>query len=81
MADKITKFLHKLPPDRYAEIMQVIAMIELNNLINLDVKKMKSSEDLFRVRIGRYRIIFRASDGRNIILAVSKRDDQTYRDY
>ncbi len=82
MADKITKMLRKLAStNSYWEVRRVIDLILSNDLTGLDIKKLKGHADLFRVRVGRYRIIFREIDEQNMIIDIDKRDDQTYREY
>lgn len=47
----------------------------------LDIKRLKGYENIFRIRVGNYRIIY-YDDGAKIILkAVRKRDEKTYSDF
>jgi mRNA-degrading endonuclease RelE of RelBE toxin-antitoxin system len=82
MSDKISKFLRRLSTVDKARIDSVIERIMVNDLFELDIKKIVGKEKIFRARIGRVRIIFENVDKKhNKILRVSWRDDQTYRDY
>jgi mRNA-degrading endonuclease RelE of RelBE toxin-antitoxin system len=82
MADKIAKLLAKLPPKQLLIIQSVITQILQANFEGLDIKVMKVHKDIFRVRIGDYRIIFiiRPNDEPRI-LTISRRSEKTYRDY
>jgi mRNA-degrading endonuclease RelE of RelBE toxin-antitoxin system len=81
MSDKKKKYLSKLPLDEYSKIQEILLRIQKNDLIGLDVKKLKGYKTLFRVRHGRHRIIFENDGMSVIILDITKRDDQTYRDF
>jgi mRNA-degrading endonuclease RelE of RelBE toxin-antitoxin system len=80
MADKITKFLRKLSSSQYATIMAAVDQILRDELTSLDVKKLSGHKNLFRVRVGRYRIIFSKNPDGNRLELIANRDDQTYRD-
>ena len=55
----------------------LLSKINAGNYKNLDIKKLKGNENLFRVRKGDIRIIF--SVGESIrALSVSRRNDTTY---
>lgn len=59
--------------------MAVIKRIIENNLADLDIKKLQGSNTVFRVRVGRFRIIFERGKKENFIKSIAKRDDQTYK--
>jgi len=46
----------------------------------LDIKPLKGNKGVYRARVGNYRVIFRRDVDFELI-AVVKRDDQTYRDF
>lgn len=48
------------------------------NLSNLDVKKLKGYDNIFRVRVRSFRIIFRKDKNTNFIIKINERGDQTY---
>lgn len=81
MSGKITKLLAKLPPKQLAVIKAAVAQILKGDYTGLDIKMIKGQKDIFRVRLGRYRIIFKVVDKEPRILSISKRDEQTYRDF
>ena len=82
MADKIAKLLAKLPPKQLIAIQSVISQILKANFEGLDIKVMKVHKDIFRVRVGNYRIIFiiRQNDEPKI-LTISRRSEKSYRDF
>lgn len=78
--DKIEKTLRRLnDPDRQ-RANQLIDKILANKLTGLNVKKLTSQKDAFRVRSGNLRVIFYSIDGRNKITGISHRSEKTYRD-
>ena len=70
MPDKITKLLAKLPPKQLAFIKSVVTQILRNDYIGLDIKMIKGQKNMFRVRSGRYRIIFKVVDKEPRILSI-----------
>jgi mRNA interferase RelE/StbE len=80
--DKVRKQLLKVPAKDRKRILAVYEKVLANKLTGLDIRKMKGSQTIFRVRIGDYRVIYQQlSSTRNVIIAVMKRDDQTYRNF
>ena len=47
----------------------------------LQVAKLKGRQDIFRVRKGRLRIIYRQSGTSTDILAIERRSEKTYKDF
>jgi mRNA interferase RelE/StbE len=78
--DKILKFIKKIDPKDANKIADVLERLVDNDLKNLDIKKLKGSKDIFRVRFGKYRIIY-TNDGDIKILEISQRDENTYKNY
>ncbi len=77
--DKIDKALRKLLPAERKEIKNIILLINTGKYSQLDLKKLKGYDDIFRVRHRRWRIIFKI-DRENIkILSLEKRNDNTYK--
>ena len=77
---KINKALKKLNKKEKITIKEILINIENENTKNLDIKKLKSRDDIFRVRKGRIRIIFHKKKENISILSIEKRTDQTYKD-
>lgn len=76
--NRVEKFLAKLNFDRRVATLELIRKITLGNLQNLDVKKLKGSDTIFRVRSGRIRILFIKKEIGYGVIDVDNRDDNTY---
>ena len=80
MVDKIEKALKKLTEKERKTIKSVLIKIQNGKTKDLDVKKLKGRDDIFRVRKGRIRVVFRKSNENISILSVERRSDKTYKD-
>jgi len=80
--DKINKTLLRIPAKQRRAILAATKQIRAGNLENLDIKKLKGSENLFRARVGSYRIILQTQPRKNpIVIDISKRNEKTYKNY
>jgi len=79
--DKIEKIFRKFSEKEKKVIKEILKIIESQELENLDVKKLKGREDIFRVRKGKIRIIFRKTEKEIFVLAVERRSEKTYRNF
>lgn len=80
--DKISKALTRIPAKQRAIILQATEQIISGDLQNLDIKKLKGSEEIFRVRVGQYRVIFAGNrEAGYIVLSIAKRNEQTYKQF
>ncbi len=80
--DKIVKAINKLSAKEKAEIKKVLERIRSNSLSGFDLKKLKNSLDIYRIRRGKLRIIFQVKkSGEIMVLAVERRSDNTYNNY
>lgn len=78
----MTKNLRKFSKRERDQILQIMKRILLDDLENMDLKKLKDREDAFRVRKGDIRIIFRKIDlGVNVIIAIERRSESTYKEF
>ena len=78
--DKITKALQKLSAKERQKIKAVLTRLLAQETEGLDIKKLKDRNDVFRVRIGDLRIIYRVdSQGKTMILAIAQRNEKTYK--
>ena len=80
MVDKITKALNKFSAKEKELVKNLLLKINKNNVSGLDVKKLKGRSDIYRVRKGKIRIIYRIDDSQVYLLAIEKRDENTYKD-
>ena len=80
--DKIEKELKKLSQKEKEEIKKILLSIKDNSLSGFDIKKLKNCDNIFRIRKGKIRIIFKKNNDNTIsILTIEKRSDNTYNDY
>ncbi len=80
MVDKIEKALKKLTEKERKTIKSVLIKIQNKKTKDLDVKKLKGRDDIFRVRKGRIRVVFWKGNENISILSVERRSDKTYKD-
>jgi mRNA-degrading endonuclease RelE of RelBE toxin-antitoxin system len=80
--DKISKALEKFSNKDKDIIKNILLKIKNNFLLGLDLKKLKNKNDIFRVRKGKVRIIFKIEKDRQVnILAIERRSDKTYNNF
>jgi len=80
MADKIEKALKKLTDKERKVVKNILTKIQKEKTKDLDVKKLRGRDDIFRIRKGKIRIIFRSSGKDILILSIERRSDKTYKD-
>ena len=76
--DKIAKALKKLNPKEKIWAKEILLKINNNDFSNLEVKKLKGRQDIFRVRKGGIRIIYRIYKKNVYILTIERKSDTTY---
>lgn len=76
--DRKEKFLEKVPREDKLRILLAVDLILAGKLETLDVKKLKGSFNDFRVRVGKYRILYKTTDSGNLVYKVNRRSDHTY---
>ena len=80
MVDKLDKAISKLSNTEKKIMKIVLSQIKKGDVLNLDIKKLKDRTDIFRVRKGQIRIIYRQSKKKDIkILHIGRRSDLTYK--
>lgn len=78
--EKINKFLNSLTEKERESIDILIARLYINNLVGLNVKKLKGMKNMYRVRKGNIRIIFSYTTNNIVkIEFVGRRSDTTYK--
>lgn len=78
--NKIEKFLRTLSKNEHA--LFILLQIQLKKDYSLipGIKKLAGKKNYYRVRVGKYRIIFEAYSKYNVrMVKIAKRDDQTYK--
>lgn len=79
--DKIKKFLKKLTAEEHLVVINLIEKIISGDLEQLDVKRLQGYSDIYRVRKGNLRVIFRKTAADTLIMEITRRSDTTYRKY
>lgn len=76
--DKIEKLFRKIDqPDRQ-KLLNLIKLLVSNQVNNLNISKIKNT-DFFRLKSGRYRIIFHKENNEIIIDSIKLRKEDTYK--
>ena len=79
MVDKIAKSLNKLTDKEKRQIKIILQDLLNGKYENYDLKKLKGRNDIYRVRKGKIRIIYRLlENGEIYLLAIERRNDTTY---
>lgn len=76
--DKIKKALAKLSEKEIKLVEYILSKLQPGDFQGLDVKKLKGREDIFRVRKGDMRIIYKTENKKISILAIERRNEKTY---
>ena len=78
--DRIEKALEKLAARERAQIKDILQKLQKRQTAGLDIKKLKGRDDIFRVRKGDIRAIYRTDKMRRIfVLRIDRRDKSTYK--
>lgn len=79
MVDRMQKALDKMSDKEKKEILAIMYHIESGAVGRYDIKKLKGQKDIYRVRKGKFRILYRLdSNGSAKVLAIERRNDTTY---
>ncbi|MEX1014069.1 MAG: type II toxin-antitoxin system RelE/ParE family toxin [Candidatus Paceibacterota bacterium] len=79
--DSIEKFLKSITEAERKSIANAIDKILKGNIKNLNIAKLKSSNKIFRIKVGYFRIIYKDKNNKIIILAIKRRKEDTYKKY
>jgi mRNA-degrading endonuclease RelE of RelBE toxin-antitoxin system len=80
MSDKIQKLLAKLTPKERELVKLLILRVKLDDTTGLNVRQLVGHADLFRVRKGRLRIVYRKNTKEFRIVRIDRRNEKTYKD-
>ena len=75
---KNEKFLNKISLEDKERLLLVAHSIMRNDLEFLDIKKLSGSDNIYRVRVGKFRIKFIKHSKHNEIIEITRRNDNTY---
>lgn len=79
--DKINKFIQRLSHQERSKLKKVIKQVLAGDVQNLDTKKLKRYGNIFRVRVGDNRIIFKNKDAVTRIVFVGRKSGATYKKF
>lgn len=77
--DDIEKFFRKLSAKEVEALMLVFLQLQKDHTAVPGIVKLTGHKNLFRVRVGRIRIIFSLNKDQVIIMRISNRDENTYK--
>lgn len=78
--DKIEKALQRLRDREREAVREILTALARGDNNHLDIKKLKGREDIFRIRKGQLRIIYRVdAKGKVFLLNIERRSDTTYK--
>lgn len=76
---RIDKFLARLDAERRQKVLAVSERIKKGDFEGLDVRKLKGPSVVYRVRVGRVRIVFSMDASGIRIFSIDNRNENTYR--
>ena len=80
--DRIEKALKKFTEKERKTVKDILRMLKKGELSKLDIKKLKGRQDIYRVRRGGIRIIYRFDEAGEIFtLAIELRSEKTYKNF
>ena len=72
--------MQKLTAKEREWVRQLLLKLQSGQTAGLDIKKLKGRDDIFRVRKGKIRIIYRSDEGgRLFVLLIERRNETTYK--
>ncbi|MCX6714072.1 MAG: hypothetical protein NTV48_03155 [Candidatus Vogelbacteria bacterium] len=78
--DKLSKTLAKLTAKEKEVVAEIFAKIQAGKVAGLDLKKLKGYDDIYRVRFGKWRVIYRTDNkGKIFLVSFDRRNDHTYK--
>lgn len=77
--DKISKVLVRFSKKERERVREILEKLKKTNFKGLDVKKLKGREDIFRVRKGDIRILYRQASAEIFVLAIERKSEKTYK--
>jgi len=79
MVDKISKAIARLSGPEQKKVWEIFDAILSGVIEGLDVKKIKNENNIFRVRFGQIRIIYRKERDKVFFVSVGRRNEKTYK--
>ena len=79
--NKTQKLLRKLRENDRHAIIARMRVLMAGDWHSLDVEKIKGQDDIYRCRVGNFRIIFSFIDGIFVLKEVRRRNESTYKNF
>ncbi|MBU3968947.1 hypothetical protein KJ991_01905 [Patescibacteria group bacterium] len=77
--DKISKFLKKLSKKEREEISAILEDVLKGTFKNLNIKKLTSYENVFRVRKNNIRVTFVKENAIIRVISIKRKNEKTYK--
>jgi mRNA-degrading endonuclease RelE of RelBE toxin-antitoxin system len=77
--DAIQKALKKLSVKERAQVKEILGKLLVDRTQGLDIKKLQGRDDIFRVRKGDIRIVYRKTGKAIFVLLIERRNEKTYK--
>jgi mRNA-degrading endonuclease RelE of RelBE toxin-antitoxin system len=76
--DAIEKALNKFSSNERGWVKDILQKLKTGKLEGLNVKKLKGRDDIFRVRKGDIRIVYRIENKDVFVLLIERKSERTY---
>lgn len=73
------KYLKRLRKKEQLKLLAIIHLIEIGRMNGFDIKKITNQNNLYRIRIGKFRIVYQKGTDSNKIIDLDERNDNTYK--
>lgn len=78
---KIEQQLRKIPDAYREKVFAAIARITTRDVAGMDRKLLRGYKNIFRVRVGNYRIIYHDAGAEITFKEIARRNENTYKNY
>lgn len=76
--NKLEKLLRKISQKERKSLLDVMLLLSRKDIHTLDIAKIKGT-DMYRARVGNFRIIFHYENDEVVIVSVRQRSEKTYK--
>jgi mRNA-degrading endonuclease RelE of RelBE toxin-antitoxin system len=77
--DKIQKSLEKLSTKEKSLVKEILNKLVNYQFVGLNIQKLQGHKDIYRLRKGNLKIIYRQTEKDIFILAMERRSEKTYK--
>lgn len=79
--NELQKSLAKLPKEYKSTFELLMVRLLSRDFLGLDISKLKGQKNIYRLKHGKLRIIFKIQNDELFVLQVGLRSEKTYRDF